>query len=99
MIPDLDDRRPALPPPRFGLGAMMAAVTALGVMFALIHYVGMLGSTIALLFILCVIAHVAGNVIGTRLRDVGSQGAKDAKPRERRRKLRTHDFAPVTRLR
>ncbi|MGE0757867.1 MAG: hypothetical protein AB7F89_10190 [Pirellulaceae bacterium] len=67
-----DDRRAGLPPPRFGLGSLMGVVVLLGVLFAFIHYVGFYGSAIAIFFLLCMGAHVAGNALGMRLRAIGS---------------------------
>lgn len=102
MNPELDDQRPGLKPPRFGLAALFVAVAVLGLMFAVIHYVGMLGSAIAILFLLCVAAHVVGNAIGTRLRDIGSQPTSDSKAPHGRRRFRDvmpSEFAPMSRLR
>lgn len=102
MIPDPDDRRPALQPPRFGLGSLLAVVALLGLVFAFAHYVGLYGFVIALLAALCLMAHIAGNAIGTRLRDGerprpdGSRGTTSARPVQ---PVSPANFAPATRLR
>lgn len=99
---EIDERRTGLEPPRFGLGGLMACVSLCALMFAVIHYVGMLGSALALLFLLCALLHVAGNVIGTRLRDIGSQPplSSDEKKSPRRGfAVSPTDFAPTSRLR
>jgi hypothetical protein len=99
MNVDVDDRRPGLQPPQFGLAALMVAVTIFASLFALFHYAGMLASVIAIFFLLCVVAHVAGNAIGTQLRDVGSQDPSAKAAKNRFRAAMPNDFAPVTRLR
>jgi hypothetical protein len=80
----------------------MLAVAVLGGMFALVRYVGWYGSAIAVFFLLCVVAHVAGNAIGTSLRDLGGPRRTDS-PVEwfaGRAPVRVspRDFAPRTEL-
>src|SRR5262245_13086936 len=101
-IPNPDDRRPALPPPRFSLGALFVGTALLGVLFAGIHYFGTFWIVIVILFALCVVAHVAGNAIGTKLREFGDTPleADDTPARVPPiAKPAPSDFAPVTRLR
>src|SRR5262245_27301642 len=96
------DRRAGLQPPRFGLGSLFFAVAVLGLMFAFIHYVGMYGSVIAIFFLLCVAAHVAGNAIGTRLREIGSApvpGSTTESDFVSATRVSPADFAPATKLR
>ena len=102
MNADFDDRRPGLQPPQFGLGTLMTVISLLGLLFAVFHYVGLLGSVIVFFFILCVIAHVAGNAIGMQLRHLGSQPPPGSKTPAGTRHffgVSPGDFAPVTRLR
>lgn len=101
-IPNPDDRRPALPPPRFSLGTLFVVTAGLGVLFAGVHYFGIFWIVIVILFVLCVVAHVAGNALGTKLRQFGSTPLEpDGTPADVQpiAKPRPGDFAPVTRLR
>lgn len=102
MNADLDTSRPGLRPPRFGLATLMMGVSLLALLFAVLHYVGMLASVITIFFLLCVIAHVAGNAIGTQLRHLGNLPEQDSNSPADKRRMRfasPSDFAPVTRLR
>jgi hypothetical protein len=92
-----DDRRPGLPPPRFGLAFLMLAMTLCGLIFAVVHYVGMTWSVLVVFLLLCVLAHVAGNAMGTRLRDIGSQPVAGSERSFARAAPR--DFAPDSKLR
>lgn len=74
----------------------------LGVLFAGIHYFGTFWIVIVILFALCVVAHVAGNAIGTKLREFGDTPLEaDDTPAGVHpiAKPAPSDFAPVTRLR
>ena len=80
----------------------MWAFVVLGVIFALIGYLGSYSTLLIILFVLAVVAHVAGNVLGTQLRNngdtpLGADGYKTGR-RIRVRKATPADFAPVTRL-
>ncbi len=67
---DQDDAHtPALRPPRFTLRTMLALVTALCCLFAVMSAVGLLWSAMLALFLSLIAAHVFGNSVGTRLRD------------------------------
>jgi hypothetical protein len=101
LIPD--DRRPVLQPPRFGLLSLLVAIAILSALFAISHYFGTYGAAIAILFVLCVVAHVVGNALGTKLRDFGDRPVQPdgspTRPLQVPRKLTAADFAPLTRLR
>lgn len=96
-------------PPRFGLIWLFALVTAVGIALTLWQFVGPAWGLSLLLIGLVVLAHVAGNALGSRLRDgtrdvavrpgpstAGPQwgAAGGAQAMERA----TDHFAPVTRL-
>ena len=55
--------------PQFGLRTMFLAVAALGLLFALMGLIGPLASSALVLLLAMVGLHVAGNVVGTTLRD------------------------------
>lgn len=98
-----DDRRPVLQPPRFGLFSLLVAIAVISGLLAIVHYFGAYGACIAILFALCVVAHVMGNAMGTRLRDlgdtpVGADGSPAPRP-VHLEKPSASDFAPLTRLR
>src|SRR5687767_10127728 len=94
-----DDRRPVLRPPRFGLRSLLVGIGVLSTLFAISHYFGTYGAAIAMLFGLCVVAHVVGNALGTKLRDFGDTPVEaDGSPARRlpvHRKLTAADFAPL----
>jgi hypothetical protein len=69
--PDL--QQSALGPPQFTLRALLAAITLLSCLFALMSAVGTLWSLVLALFLSLVSAHVLGNSLGTRLRDRASR--------------------------
>ncbi len=94
------ESKSVLSPPQFGLRALLLAVTACAVLAALSQWLTPVVIACIVFLVLCVIAHVAGNVIGTRLRELGSQppagdpisaGLDRVKPS-------AADFAPPTRL-
>jgi hypothetical protein len=91
----------SLRPPQFGLRTLLAAVTACAALMAIVRLqwfspigVGMLAFLAVSIFL-----HVAGNVLGTRLRELGDRpDANLDKPTIIRRRLGPQDFAPATRL-
>lgn len=68
-----------LHPPQFSLRALLSAVAAVSLLFAVMHAVGMIWATALAVLLLLVACHVAGNAIGTRLRD-GATQASDNDP-------------------
>ena len=72
--------RPALEPPRFSLATLFWIIAGLGVLFGLMTAAGPLGGFAMLLFVLVLIAHVAGNSIGTRLREFGNEKVEEDHP-------------------
>ncbi|HUG70114.1 MAG TPA: hypothetical protein VMM76_20360 [Pirellulaceae bacterium] len=99
---NLDDHRPGLKPPRFSLAMLFVAVGLCGVLFATTSYLGFYAMLLLVLFMLTVAAHVAGNAIGTQLRENGSRppAANDGIPQPPRRPIAVSstDFAPASQL-
>lgn len=60
----------ALPPPQFGLRAMFIAITLLSGLFALSLVIGPTWSGMLVFIIVFALAHVVGNALGTRLRNI-----------------------------
>jgi hypothetical protein len=89
----------SLPPPQFGLRTLLLVVTLCAALAALSQWVSPMVLAAVVMLVLCIVAHVAGNAIGTKLRELGSRPHQDhpnnsgsiAKPR-------AADFAPATRL-
>jgi hypothetical protein len=64
---------PALKPPQFSLRTLLLLVTAFAVLFALVNVLPPMILAGLVFLLLSIFAHVAGNVIGTRLRDIGGR--------------------------
>jgi hypothetical protein len=99
--PKIPAPRSALPPPQFGLRTLLLIVTLCAVLAALSQWVTPVVLACVVLLTLSIIAHVAGNAIGTRLRDLGSHLPPDDSalpPGLARAKPKADDFAPATRL-
>jgi hypothetical protein len=71
LVP-LSDRRSGLGPPRFRLGTLLLLVTAVCLVLASYRWLGPYGATIIGLFVIAILAHIAGNYLGTQLREIGS---------------------------
>jgi hypothetical protein len=56
-------------PPQFGLKSLLAAVAVVGVVLAVANQVGFYAAAVLSMFVLLIVAHVAGNAIGTSRRD------------------------------
>ena len=78
------NERPALEPPQFSLATLFWVIAALGVLLGLMTALGPLGGFALLLFVLVLVAHVAGNKIGTRLRAFGNEKVDDDHPLRKR---------------
>jgi len=98
--PKLGNPKATLPPPQFGLRTLLLVVTGCAVLAALTQWVTPVVIACLIFLVLAIIAHVAGNAIGTRLRDLGDQPGEDAAipPGLARAKPKADDFAPATRL-
>lgn len=97
---NLNSSRDPLPPglrPQFRLFTLFLIITLLALVLAAFQYLGPMGTFVLILAILVIIAHVAGNAIGTALRDnvrpklQPRDSASPAPPVEK-------PFAPVTKL-
>lgn len=101
-MPSPSDLRPALKPPQFSLRSLLLLMTLCAIVFSLVNVLPpmVLGGLVFLM--LSIFAHVAGNAIGTRLRDNGSQhgNADDAPQGETWRSgtPETPRYAPQTKL-
>lgn len=91
-----------LKPPRFSLRTLLWAFTIFGLLLTAYANFGSHVVAIFCLLALAILAHVAGNALGTQLR---ASGASDATDGSRsgghglpRRKPAAGDFAPVTKL-
>ena len=72
MSPPSDYRR-ALRPPQFTLRTLIGLITLLAALFSLVNVVHPVVMAGLVLLALLIAAHVAGNVIGTRLREIGDR--------------------------
>jgi hypothetical protein len=100
--------RTPLEPPRFGLRTLFWVITAFGISVTVWQAVGPIVGTMLFMIAMAVIAHVAGNAIGCRLRDgpISGRPAQDlpagavAKVSERPAGMQTTapQCAPVTHL-
>lgn len=88
---------PRLRPPQFGLRTLLLLVTLCAVIFAAGQWLPPVWVGALILLALSIFAHVAGNAIGTRLREIGNRKdnrAFDMQPQA----IREPRFAPATRL-
>jgi len=101
MSPPSDYRRP-LRPPQFTLRALILLVTLLAVLFSLVNVLHPIVMAGLILLVLLIAAHVAGNVIGTRLREVGdrpvTKDGREIPPRRFNPAVDRASFAPPTDL-
>jgi hypothetical protein len=89
----------SLRPPQFGLRTLMALVTACAGLLALGQWLDPIAIAAMAFLALSIFCHVAGNCIGTRLREIGDNRdlPRDDSP-AKRVPARAQDFAPVTHL-
>jgi hypothetical protein len=92
---------------QFSMQSLLAGVTVLGLLFAIIRQAGPWGVLLALLVLALVSAHVVGNALGTKLRD---EVSRELNPDYRRRQLhlrpasgehasrRLHEHTPLGRM-
>ena len=101
MSPPSDYRRP-LRPPQFTLRTLIWLITLLAALFSLVNVVHPLVLTGLVLLALLIVAHVAGNVIGTRLREMGdrpvTKEGREVPPRRFNPLVDQASFAPPSDL-
>lgn len=101
MHPPTDYRR-ALRPPQFTLRTLLLLITLLAVFFSLVNLVHPLLMTGLGLLAILIAAHVAGNVIGSRLRELGDQpmteDGRAIPPRRFHGEIDRSSFAPPSDL-
>jgi hypothetical protein len=99
--PSAPPPRAALPPPQFGLRTLLLVVTACAILAALSQWVTPIVLACVVFLVVSILAHVAGNAIGTKLREFGSRPSADdaaVSPGLARARPKADDFAPPTRL-
>jgi hypothetical protein len=97
--PLIDDGRP-LKVPQFHLRTLLAVIAILAVLFSVMGTIGPMASAGLLLILTVVGLHVAGNALGTSLRDGAPQRVADcpANDRPEHRPASVHAGLPVSRL-
>lgn len=96
----MPQRTPPLPlgPPQFGLRTLLICVSASAVLLSVAQWMSPITYAALLLLVLSIIAHVAGNVIGSRLRDGQAGQTAEQEKHEHVSSLHERHFAPVTKL-
>ena len=89
---------PGLRPPQFGLRTLLLLVTLCAIVLAASQWLSAWTIAGLVLLGLSIFAHVAGNAIGTRLRELGSQPERKQLDSPAERLRARAQFAPVTRL-
>ncbi len=101
MSPPSDYRRP-LRPPQFTLRMLIGLMTVLAAHFSLVNVVPPIVMAGLVLLTLLIAAHVAGNVIGTRLREMGdhpvTKEGREVPPRRWNSQVDQASFAPPSDL-
>lgn len=94
------DRSRPLPlgPPQFGLRSLLLVVSLAAVLLSLSQWMSPITFAALLLLVLSIAAHVAGNIIGSRLRDGQTGKVSQHDRHEHAGDLHEHHFAPVTKL-
>src|SRR5436190_9785699 len=89
----------SLRPPQFGLRTLLALVAACGGLLALRQWLDPIAIAAIAFLALSIFCHVAGNCLGTRLREIGdNRDLSRDDPSSTRISPRPQDFAPVTHL-
>ena len=100
--PEHDEYTQGLAPPRYGLKTFLGLVTLICACLAAFVHAGPLVGCAVLLALLMIIAHVAGNAIGTELRQRSDENSslptETGLDNDPRRRPHSSEFAPPTRL-
>jgi hypothetical protein len=75
-----DDDEQLLRPPQFTLRTLVVAVSLVAVLCSLVQWVSPAGLLALVLLVAVLVCHVAGNAIGTRLRQLGMERARQQLP-------------------
>jgi hypothetical protein len=87
-----------LGPPQFGLRTLLLAVSTAAILLGLSQWLSPIMLAAVIFLLLSILAHVAGNVIGSRLRDGRVANKAVREKHEHATALKEHHFAPVTKL-
>lgn len=88
-----------LGPPQFGLRTLLLVTSSLAVLLGLMQWVSPITLAFIVFLLLSIIAHVAANAIGTRLREGRRRAEVHLEPdRPEKVALREDHFAPVSKL-
>ena len=91
-----------LGPPRFRLSTLFGVMTGISLVLATYTGFGGFAASMVGLLILAIFAHVAGNWLGTQLRELGDQsrgaGQGRLSPHRHERVVQSHEFAAATQL-
>lgn len=105
LVPDHDDRRPLRVPrapllvPQFGLRTLLMLMTACAVLFAASQWLKPIALAALSLLAASIFCHVAGNAMGTRLRELGDRrGRAHQEPACRRMLAQAGHCAPASQL-
>lgn len=98
LHPPDDGHRPGLPPPQFGMRTLLTVVAGLCVVFAVWAAGGPVLAFVVILLLLAVIAHVAGNAIGTKLKENGNRRRAEQNEQPNIIELSGDHYAPQTKL-
>jgi hypothetical protein len=90
----------SLRPPQFGLRTLLLLVAACGALFALGRWLDPIAVAALAFLAVSILFHVAGNAIGTRLREIGDKpdAAMEELLAAMPRQPRPQEFAPPTHL-
>lgn len=94
---DSESKPQALSPPQFGLRTLLALTTVCAALLALLQWLPPAAVALLAFFAVTAFCHVAGNALGTRLRQIGDCRDPAAGPRAIVPPQRQH-FAPTTHL-
>jgi hypothetical protein len=103
--PSTEDLRAGLRPPQFGLRMLLIGVTLFCIFLAAAKWLGPAITLVAIVLLAGVLGHIAGNALGTQLRDTGSRHWKDVAAtseeiasRAAAPTIQSSDFAPPSKL-
>lgn len=96
--PPDDGQRPGLRAPQFGMTTLLSVMAGLCVVFAVWAAGGAVLAFVVVLLLLAVFAHVAGNAVGTKLKENGGHRPRKKNAQPRAVELSGEHYAPATKL-